>query len=62
MENRKQGRCDDCLYYDYDETGFFKCCTMNLDEDEYEKFMSGSYRDCPYYKQYDEYKSVRRQN
>ena len=35
---------------------------MNLDEDEYIKFLSASYYDCPYYEPDDEYKIVRKQN
>jgi len=34
---------------------------MNLDEDEMVRFLSGENRACPYYRYYDEYKSVQKQ-
>ena len=34
---------------------------MNLDEDEMVQFLSGHTRACPYYRFYDEYKSVQKQ-
>ena len=37
-------------------------CDRNLDEDEMYRFMAGSYFDCPYYRFYDEYLIVRKQN
>ncbi len=36
-------------------------CTMNLDEDEMVRFLSGETHTCPYYRYYDEYKSVQKQ-
>ena len=54
--------CDDCVYYDYDEYTDDYACQVSLDEDEAERFMHHETRDCPYYKFYDEYKSVRNQN
>ena len=32
-----------------------------LDEDEFERFVNGRYRECPYYDDSDEYKTVRKQ-
>ena len=52
----------DRYYYDYDEEYDEYYCTVNMDEDEIEKFMSGSYDSCRYYSPYDEYKVVRKQN
>ena len=54
--------CDDCVYYDYDEYTDDYACQMSLDEDETVRFLHGETRDCPYYKFYDEYKVVRKQN
>ena len=53
-------RCEDCLYYDWDEEYEEYLCRMSFDEDE---IVSLSYRggECPYFRYYDEYKSVRRQ-
>lgn len=54
--------CESCVFYDYDE--FYDCylCRQNLDEDEMERFRAGQNAYCPYYKYYDEYKSVQKQN
>ncbi len=54
--------CESCVYYDYNEDDDMYECMMNLDEDEYLQFISKKTAGCPYYKFYDEYKSVRRQN
>ena len=61
---RKKSRtvCEDCVYYDYDEYTDDYACQMSLDEDEAERFMHRETRDCPYYKFYDEYKFVQKQN
>ena len=37
-------------------------CDMRLDEDEMVRFLSGRTSSCPYYRFYDEYKSVQKQN
>ena len=37
-------------------------CDVSLDEDEMERYLGGSNRDCPYFKLYDEYKMVEKQN
>jgi hypothetical protein len=34
---------------------------VNLDEDEYYRFISTEYKECPYYRSGDEYKVVRHQ-
>lgn len=54
--------CESCVYYDYDEDVDAYVCGMNLDEDEQVRFLSGETARCPYYRFYDEYKSVRKQN
>ncbi len=53
--------CESCVFYDYDEDYETYVCTMNLDEDEMVRFLSGNTRTCPYYRFYDEYKSVQKQ-
>ena len=57
-----QSNCETCMNYCYDEQEDYYYCDMNLDEDEYVKFLSASYSDCPYYEYDDEYKIVRKQN
>ncbi len=54
--------CDDCVYYDYDEYTDDYSCQLYLDEDEAVRFLSSDTSACPYYKFYDEYKFVRKQN
>lgn len=58
----RKTNCDDCVHFDYNDDSEQYECTVSLDEDEYEKYASGRYRECPYYKPYDEYKTVRKQN
>lgn len=54
--------CETCLYYEYDEDYDSYMCSMDLDEDEAEKFMNYNFRQCPYYNPGDEYSIVRKQN
>ena len=54
--------CEYCMYYEYDEWCECYTCSMNLDEDEMSRFMSGNFKNCPYYKSGDEYSIVRKQN
>ncbi len=54
--------CESCAYYNYDdETGLY-VCAMALDEDEMIQFLRGKFYACPYYRLYDEYAIVRKQN
>ena len=53
--------CESCEFYEYDEYTDSYSCTMNLDEDEMISFLGGQTRGCPYYRYYDEYKSVHKQ-
>ena len=53
--------CESCVFYDYDEDWDAYVCQMNLDQDEMGSFLSGQTRECPYYRYYDEYKSVQKQ-
>ncbi len=53
--------CDTCAYYTYDEEYEEYVCDVNMDEDDYARLMSGGYRECPFYKDGDEYKVVRGQ-
>ena len=53
--------CDTCWYYDYDEEYDEYYCMMDLDEDEMYRFLQGKTQSCPYFRYYDEYKSVHKQ-
>ena len=50
------------MYFDYDEYYQEDVCIIDLDEDESVDFMTGRSNECPYYRYYDEYKSVQKQN
>ena len=63
MNDKNQATsCDDCVFYDYDEEWETYSCQMNLDEDEMVRFLTQKHQSCPYYRYYDEYKSVQKQN
>jgi hypothetical protein len=63
-ENKKkiQGSCESCEFYDYDEEYDAYVCLVSLDEDDMCDFLSRNTGYCPYYRFYDEYKSVQKQN
>lgn len=54
--------CDTCEFFDWDEDLQRYVCIANLDEDEYYRVNSSPSGRCPFYKFYDEYKSVQKQN
>ena len=67
MEKKKtqpapEADCEHCMYFDYDEDVEDMVCIMNLDEDEYASMLQGKKSRCPYFRFYDEYKSVQKQN
>ena len=55
------GTCETCEFYDYDDYEDAYICTQRLDQDEMVDFLSRNTRSCPYYRFYDEYKSVHKQ-
>lgn len=61
-QNKPQANCEMCAYYIYDDEYECYVCDINLDEDEMMRFMQGSDYNCPYFKFYDEYKMVQKQN
>ena len=64
MKNEKKKiatSCESCEFYDYDEYEDAYVCTMRLDEDDMLRFLHGNTASCPYYRYYDEYKSVHKQ-
>lgn len=54
-------KCENCRHYEYDEYYEEYSCDVDLDEDETEKFMTDTFKDCPYYDPDDDYKIVRHQ-
>ena len=53
--------CESCEFYDYDEEYEAYVCAVKLDEDEMYEFLTRRTARCPYYRYYDEYKSVHKQ-
>ena len=58
----KKTNCEQCMYYAFDEESGYYICEMDLDEDEMRRFLEGSFRQCHYYHDGDEYSLVRKQN
>ena len=54
--------CESCVYFDLVDDDGTMGCTMSLDEDEMVHYLTGRSAGCPYYRFYDEYKSVQKQN
>lgn len=54
--------CEECAYYIYDDEYECYVCEQDLDSDEMEAFITDSVKGCPYYRYYDEYTIVRKQN
>ena len=61
MANKVTARCEDCIYFDFDEDYDDYICTQSLDEDELVLRRRDGARSCPYFRLYDEYKSVQKQ-
>lgn len=53
--------CETCWNYDYDEEYDEYFCMMDLDEDEYARFVFSGKNQCPYYRQGDDYTLARKQ-
>lgn len=54
--------CENCTYYVYDEDYEEYICYVDMDEDEMMRFMQSPSYECPYFRLYDEYGTVRKQN
>ena len=56
-------RCDTCAYLEYDEDDEAWYCSVDMDEDDYAALISGGRerKDCPFFRDGDEYKVVRHQ-
>ncbi len=60
-KQNKSTTCETCSNYVYDEDWEEYTCMVNLDEDEYARFISETNYSCPYYRLDDEYKIARKQ-
>lgn len=54
--------CETCANYVYDEYEDYYFCQAHMDEDEVGRFLRGSEKNCPYYRNDDDYKLVKKQN
>ena len=62
LADKVAARCEDCVYFDYDEEYDDYVCEQSLDEDELALLTRDGAKSCPYFRFYDEYKSVQKQN
>lgn len=53
--------CEYCANFIYDDEDECYICDINLDEDDMVRFLKGDTRSCPYFRDGDEYKVVRKQ-
>lgn len=60
-KKKADGTCESCEFYDYDEYLDAYVCVQCLDQDEMADFLGRNTNSCPYYRFYDEYKSVHKQ-
>ncbi len=61
LQKQPKAACEMCEFYVYDEDWDTHVCDRRLDEDERADYLSGMTRTCPYFRFYDEYKSVQKQ-
>ena len=59
--NSQYSACEQCRHYSYDDDCGTYVCDAELDEDEMERFITDTFRNCPYYDPDDDYKIVRHQ-
>jgi len=57
----KKSNCEECIYYNYDEESDSYDCSVNLDEDDRERFLKSAADACPFYRRGGDYESARRQ-
>ena len=53
--------CEFCAYNEYDEDDEEYYCPVNMDEDDYARFVQSNYRECPFFRNGDEYQVVKHQ-
>ena len=54
-------KCEECMFFDYDEETDPDFCSVDLDEDEMERFLRADTRNCPFYRRGDDYTTARKQ-
>lgn len=53
--------CESCVFYQFDEEDEEYYCVVDMDEDDYARFVSSPRAVCPFYRLDDEYAVVRHQ-
>ena len=62
MKARKErASCEMCAFYVYDDEYGAYLCDMDMDEDDYVQMRMEPHSACPYYRNGDEYRVVRKQ-
>lgn len=62
LKKPRKSSCETCEFFICDENTDEYVCDISLDEDEMADFIGENTGSCPYYRFYDEYKSVQKQN
>ncbi len=60
-DGRMDNLCSQCAYLVYDEDMEEYVCDVRMDEDDYYRLIQSNYKQCPYYRNGDEYLVVRKQ-
>ena len=53
--------CETCAFYVYDEEFEDYYCDIDMDEDDAARLISGHYKECPFWRNGDEYDTVKHQ-
>ncbi len=53
--------CEECSFYEYDEDDDAYYCSVNMDEDEFARFIQSNKKECPYFRFDNEYEIVKHQ-
>ncbi len=56
-----KSNCEYCAFYVYDEDYDCYVCDQNLDEDDMQRFRSRAAAACPFFRDGDEYRVVKKQ-
>ncbi len=56
-----QTNCESCMYFEYDEEYEEYVCGVDLDEDDMARFYQSKVKTCPFFRDGDEYRVVRKQ-
>ena len=54
-------KCDTCHFYNYDDEYGDYVCDASMDEDEYARLVERGSKECPYWRDGDEYSVVKHQ-